>query len=809
MKYFSFLFFLICTSVLFYFLEFSISGIPPLGKLLSPHQGYLQNAEADRISISGELNLPGLKDEVTVQFDELLIPHIYAKNNFDLYFAQGYVTAYHRLWQMDLQSYKTAGRLSEIFGESFIQMDIRQRRKGLHKAAEASIREAKNYPEVNEILDAYTAGVNAFINDLDPGDYPLEYKLLDYKPEPWTKLKTGLLAKEMADLLASGEADLEYTNALKLWGKDTLDMIYPENFPEIDPVIPYGTPFDFEAIKPEKPQVEFPQEFTSPQLEKADPRNGSNNFAVNKALTGTESVYFSNEMDLPLNLPSTWYYVHLNDPSTNVMGVSLPGAPFVIVGFNDSIAWGITNAKRDVVDWYYIEFKDENRQEYRYDKNWMKTQKVIEEYYVKNGEVVYDTVIYTHYGPVTYDRNLAVNRDSPSLNLAMKWTAHQASQEYNTFYKLNKASNVSEIIDAFESFTTPASNVAFATTSGDIGIQVSGKFPLKWEEQGKFLMDGRDSRQEWAGMIPYDHYYRSINPERNYVSSANQHPGDSTYPYYDFDYHWEYYRNRRINDRLRSIPTIDEKDMMAIQNDNYSFIAYENLEFMLDSLDSLSFNDDELEFYTMLKDWDYFNEPDLEEPGMFKIWRDIFYELTWDEIIESEVSLTYPSTFNTLRLMRNIPEFSFFDKTNTSGVETAYDLLRESFTMAVDSVQSWKKMNNVEKMEWATLKNTTINHLLRIQEFSVDNIPIGGSGSSVNAASKYHGPSVRLVVELNPNEVNAWSVYPGGQSGNPGNPNYSEMIEKWAGKEYFKLKFSNTPMSANDVLSSTQMKPGK
>ncbi len=808
MKYVSFIFFLLVTCALFVALNYSFGGNPALGRLLSPHHGYLQNAESQEITIDETLSLNGLKENVTVQFDDLLIPHIYAKNDYDLYFTQGYITAYHRLFQMDLLSYKTSGRISEILGEGMIEFDRGQRRRGLVLGAKEMLETIESDPQMREVINGYTDGVNAYIEALSPAKYPLEYKLLDFSPEPWTPLKSCLVAREMADQLARDEADLEYTNALNLFGKQLLDSLYPELYSVKSPVVEEKDRTSFQPVDVQNPDIQFPVDFTQPSIIRQDPRNGSNNFVVGGSKSANGDVYFSNEMDLPLSLPSIWYMIHLNSPDCNVLGVSIPGAPFVIVGLNDSIAWGFSNAQRDVVDWYSITFKDEERNEYLYDGKWLKTQKEVEEIKVKGTSSYFDTIVYTHMGPVTYDRNLPLS-SRKNLNLAMRWTGHDASEEYRSFFQLNRASNYQEFRDALAYFSGPPQNMAFASASGDIGIQVTGKYPLKWQGQGKFLMDGSDRQQEWQQMTPYDHLVRSFNPERGFVSSANQHPTDSTYPYYVFHYHFERYRNRRINDRLLTMFNVDEEDMMGLQNDNFNYLAYENLPMMIQSLDSSQLDPVDMDYLADLGEWDYFNEPNLEEPTVFDLWKRFVLKLTWDEFDTISVPTVKPTTFRTFDILRNVPNFSFLDQLETTDKENAKDLIQKSFQMAIDSVENWKIDNENQDFEWYRFNNTSVNHLLRIPQFSVRGIEVGGGSYSVNQVGRSHGPSIRIVSRMNKEGNDVWAVYPGSQSGNPGNPTYGNMIGFWAQKKYYKISFDNQPLVPNLVKASTTLQPAR
>ncbi|MCP4459549.1 MAG: penicillin acylase family protein [Cytophagales bacterium] len=787
-------------------LNTKLGQIPPLGKFLSPFQGFWQNAENEKLDIPESLELEGLKGSVKVHFDDMLIPHIYAENEHDLYMVQGYITAYHRLWQMEFQQLATAGRISEILGESALNFDRTTRRSGMAFGATRSEElMKKEEPETYAHVVAYAEGVNAYIETVSYKDYPIEYKLLDYSPEEWTAYKTFLQLKQMANDLSRGERDLEHTNALKLWGPELFDLLYPERYPDLDPVIPAGTKWEFQPKVPNQPTGTYPLLATRGEISKPDPHYGSNSFVVNGSKTANGKTLLANEPDLGLNLPSIWYVAHLNSPEVNVMGSTLPGSPGVVLGFNDSIAWGFTNAKRDLVDWYAIEFKDASREEYKYDNKWLKTKKVIEEIKIKGGETYYDTIIYTHYGPIAYDQNFT--KDKEPVNLAMRWTAHDASKEIVALNRMNKAKNYDDYVEAFSYYTGPPQNMSFASTTGDIAIWINGKFPVKWEGQGKFLLDGSNMSHEWSEYMPREHLYHVKNPKQNFVSSANQHPGDSTYPYYDYDYNFEYYRNRRINDRLRTLNNIEVKDMIMLQNDNFNYIASESLPMMLASIDTSSLSENEQNFYDQLSEWGFFNEADLKEPSMYELWGDLLYSKIWDEFEDKELALYTPSIYNTIHLMVNKPEFEFFDYQATSVTETAEDLMRITFKETIDSLRNWKDENG--DYAWYRYKNTNIRHLLRIPAFSKSEVHIGGNNHIVNAASGRAGPSWRFVVELGDDKVQAWGIYPGSQTGNPGNPSYAEFIDRWANQKYEKLLFEKDTETSDRIIFTQTLTPSK
>ena len=298
----------------------------------------------------------------------------------------------------------------------------------------------KKYPALNEVIEAYAEGVNLYISELGYKDYPIEYKLLDYAPEPWSTLKTGLLLKLMANTLNFGERDLQNTNALKLFGREVFDILYPDRESSIDPIVDNPGQWDFEPILRDSIAdgsiVELIDRDLVPQ---PNPMAGSNNWAVGPSKSASGNAILSSDPHLGLTLPSLWFVAQLNSPDVNVLGATLPGAPTVIIGYNDSIAWGATNAQRDLVDWYKIQFKDDSKTEYMLNDEWVKSEMQIEEIKIKGEELYYDTVYYTHFGPVMFDDNF--HPDSEKKFYALRWIAHDPSVELLSFYKLNQAKN--------------------------------------------------------------------------------------------------------------------------------------------------------------------------------------------------------------------------------------------------------------------------------------------------------------------------------------------------------------------------------
>lgn len=784
MKTFRFILSLLVTVSLAYLLNRKISDIPPLGNFLSPFTGFWQNADNAQTPIKEELDIPGLNDKVQVTYDKNHFPHIFANNNHDLYFAQGYVTASDRLWQMEFQTMAAAGRVSEIIGKDALDYDRTARRKGMVFAANNTLKALSANKIMLETINAYTDGINAYINSLEPKDLPFEYKLLGYQPEQWSNLKVALLLKYMANDLCFQEKDLSNTNALKLFGRELFDQLYPDIDTPIDPIVDNPGGWTFEPLqKPTTDSAAVAEIITNPLVPEPNPLNGSNNWAVSGSKTASGNPILCSDPHLGLNLPSLWYVVQLSSPDVNVMGATLPGSPNVIIGFNDSIAWGVTNAQRDLVDWYKIVFKDDSHDAYKLNGDWVKSTKVLEEIKIRNEDTYYDTVVYTHFGPVMFDDSF--HPSSEKKYYALRWIAHDPSLEALTFYNLNRAKNHADYMHALDTYSAPAQNFAFASAHGDIAMRIQGKYPFKGFEEGKFLLDGTTTEHEWT-FIPNDQNIMYLNPERGFVSSANQYPSDTTYPYYITATNYEAYRNRRINNRLRAMDSITVADLEGLQNDTYNLKAAESLPYFISVVDTLDLNEDERTALALLKEWDYYNTIESKGAAYYEAWWDILYPLIWDEMYDSKVALARPTSYNTIRLLKEDPNMALFDNAKTVEKENSIDLILQSFKEMSTQMSEWRE-NHAASAGWTEYKQTYVKHLLRLKPFGRYDIPIGGNHNIVNATSENHGPSWRMVVDLDPNGVKAYGVYPGGQSGNPASTNYDDMIDVWASGNYLDL----------------------
>jgi penicillin amidase len=808
MKLFKFTVSLILVAGIFYALNTKIGDIPPLGKFLSPSQGFWQNEVTESNSPAESIAIDGFIAEVKVHYDETLIPHVFAQNDDDLYRAQGYITAKHRLWQMEFQTHASMGRVSEIVGAKGIEYDRGQRRKGMEFGAENAMAEMQKYPEQQKLLMAYRDGINSYIESLDASSLPIEYKLLDYTPEPWTIKKTALLLMYMTDMLAGGDADLENTNFIKLFGRETFDLLYPDFYEDQDPIIPQERDWsDFDVQPVEKPEGDFPSDFISKTMDKPNQFNGSNNWAIAPSKSASGKPILANDPHLQLNLPSIWYVMQLATPEKNTFGATLPGAMGIIIGFNNDIAWGVTNATRDVKDWYKIEFKDESRTTYKYDNEWRAASPRIETIKVRGEADMIDTVIYTHYGPVSYDHSFMGNNQK--VGYAMKWAGHLSNNNQQTFLELNKAKNYDDYAAALKYYTAPAQNFIFASREGDIALWVQGSFANKWPEQGKFLMDGADSKYEWQSFIPQEQNAHVKNPDRGFVSSANQHPTDQSYPYYVYDDGYEVYRNRVINNFFRSKEKFSIQDFKDLHNNNYNLKAAELIPTMLTEMERSALSANEMKMLDIIGQWDFNNDIDAEGATIWERWWGNLYRITWDELNIENIAIHRPDAYQTIWMLKNRPDHAFMDYQETTEIETAKDLFLMTFKEAVAGLTEWQEFSG-KSLAWEGYKATYVGHLLQaLPAFSRFNLPIGGNGSIVNATSQNHGPSWRMIVELG-DEPNALGVYPGGQSGNPGSKFYDNMVDTWAAGEYIKLLFmKNANQTSDRIIFSQNLTPSQ
>lgn len=767
-------------------------SIPPIGKFLSPQQGFWQNAEAVDGSRDEEIPVKELKGKVSVYLDDRLVPHVFAQHDEDAYFVQGYLHAKYRLFQMELQTFAAAGRISEHLGNDpqYINFDREQRRSGMVYAAENALKAFEADPVSKAICDAYTAGVNAYIDKLTESSIPVEYKLLDFRPEPWSNLKIALFLKQMSKTLAGYDNDLQNTLSKPELSFEDLMLLNKQVPDSLVPIIPKGTVFDAPGIIPVKPadadSIYFGKKdtVTVTEYSKPNPVNGSNNWAVSGKKTKSGAPIICNDPHLELTFPSVWYEMQITTPNVNVYGVTFPGSPNVIIGFNDSIAWGVTNAQRDVRDYYEIRFRDETKKEYFYNGKWEPTQLKIDTIRVRGSADIYDTLAFTVFGPVVYDRSFSKEL-SQNKAIALRWTAHDPSNEGLTFYKLNRAKNYDDYLEAIKNFTTPAQNFVFASKQGDIAIWQQGKFPARWYGQGMYLMPGTDTSYQWQGFIP-----QNENPhahlDSGFLQSANQRPVDSTYPYF-IPGNYITPRGVAISNFLREMEQVTVEDMKALQNNYYSALAADARNILLKYVRENDLNADAGKYLNLVRNWDLNTTPNSTATTVYQTWFDSVEAAVWrDEWTRDSLKMPWPAEQTLVEWINKDSSFRWVDDVSTEKKETINDLVTLALQKAALRL---KKEESDGTLEWSKHKNPTIYHLLKegVMSFARQ-VNVGGWSNVINATTSTHGPSWRMIVHLT-GSTEAWGVYPGGQSGNPGSKFYDSFVDSWANGKYFQLWF--------------------
>jgi penicillin amidase len=774
-------------------LDHPMGALPALGRLLDPVNGALAAAEPVKKNFSLDEKIEGLHAPVNVWMEGRLVPHVDAQNDHDLYFVQGYIHAYFRLWQMDMATRAAAGRVSEVAGDKTLAFDRGQRRKGMVFGAERSLVVMEKDPRTKLMLDAYREGVNAYIHSLNYRSLPLEYKLMGFYPEDWTNLRTALMAKNLADDLSSKTDDFALTLLRDQLGQTIFDQLFPERIPGSSPVIPKGTIYP----KPSLTKPGFPGDSVWARLSEKDQNAaasvsdkidqdvalGSNNWAVSGKRTNSGKAILCNDPHLALSLPSIWFEMQLTAPGINVYGASLPGAPGVVIGYNQNISWGFTNNYRDVRDFYEIQPADASNTHYIFGGKQLPYDVHVERIKVKGKPDFLDTVRYTLHGPMNYDPSYPDPSGSNKW-FASTWMAHRASNEMLAVYLLNRASDYPTFTQAIQQFECPAQNIAYADVNNNIALWGQGRYINKWPGQGRFVMEGRDSSTLWGNAIPMDENPHVLNPPQGFVASANQAVTDSTYPYW-YDGDFVEFRSWMIQRMLPSART--PEDMMRMQNSNLSglqllfapiALKYLNAEQQKRLTDELQIEEGSMKsFNGMLS-------PESRVASAFQLLFAFLYKGIWSDDISGEAA-HYPSYERTLQMLATEPTSPFYDDRRTKPVERLLDLMNQAVNQSIDSMRTLKAQGN---LDWFRVKNTTVRHLARIPAFSYDHLYVGGWSQALNACTPTHGPSWRMIVEMD--EVpKAYGVYPGGQSGNPGSPHYGDFLDAWQKGRYYPLQF--------------------
>lgn len=793
-------------------LGFDHGAVPAMGPLLNPFQGLWKHPASFWESPATRLDLSGLKAPVQIVVDKNQIKHLFAENDEDLYFAQGFVIASERLWQMEFIARVASGRLSEIMGPRTLEYDRYFTKLGLPAAAKESATMMMNDAVTSMPLRSYAAGVNAYIRSLNDQTKPLEYKILNLKPEEWTPEKAAHLLKYMAFDLTGYNRELALSRSRSRLSKDDFDSLFPLKPDGIEPIVPKGTKFNFEERTVTRPKDEFLPDLAAidkpaQDVPKPDPSNGSNNWAVTGKKSATGKPILSNDVHLGYNLPALWYELQLHSPTQNVYGATLPGSPGVIIGFNPKVAWAVTNASSDVMDWYQLRFRDDHRSEYLFEGSWRPVVSREMKITVRGAPDVPLLLRQTHLGPIVFEQDETPLNAAYPRGLAMRWAALDASNELRSFLLLNRAKSTSACREAIETFQTPAQNFLCADQSNDVGLWHMGRFPVRWPGQGRLLSDGSSVAYEWRSYLPRSEVPSIRNPARGFLSSANQAPVDELYPHYLGSRYPSPFRALRINEVLREKKLFSAEDLVSLQGDTLSTFAREALSLLLKAIHPETLSAREKEAVEELQAWDFRYDSKSGAAALFEEWIEDFETRLWRPHFPDRSTFEYPSLTCMIELMKDEPDSKWFNDPETPASEKFPDVALTSFRTAFANAE--KKFGTFAKgkWKWTDEQMTVFDHVSKIPGLGDRPFAAPGVAESVFANKGRQGPVWKMVVSLG-SKPRAWTVYPGGQSGDPVSRHYNDFLSDWAKNQLKEVVYLD---SADDVhpakLKTVTMKP--
>ena len=762
---------------------------PPLGPLLDPVHGILASARGAGFRDELAARIPGLTDSVTVLYDARGVPHIFARSEVDAYRALGFVVARDRLFQLELQTRAAAGTLTELAGSVALPLDREMRALGLPRAAERKLAALDTADVGYKAMVAYGEGVNAWIDALEPSALPIEYHLLGARPARWAPINGIHLLNRMGYTLSFSDEEIRRLGARDMVSPEAFDAIYPFDNPIQEPIQPAGRTAPRYALRrlpppgvPVSDPVSGGTAATSPVAPSASGPTpgeavGSNNWAVAPSRSASGRALLAGDPHLDLTLPSIWYEAHLVVPGVlDVYGVTIPGAPTIIIGFNRDVAWTFTNTQADVVD-YYAETVDDLAAPTRYmlDGQWTPLEIRVEQYLTAGGSVVsVDTMRYTHRGPM---------QRAPRGWVSMRWTLFEPSREMGNFIEATRARTVADWMEHMATYIAPAQNMLVADRSGAIAIRSTGVYPIRpGDGRGDVIRDGSKSASDWTGWWPVAGYPQAVNPPQGFLASANQQPIDpAVNPAYLGADWYAPWRALRINQLLRTDSVITPDAMRRYQTDPGSARADAFVPYFLAAARGAPASDTAARAAGLLAEWDRRYTTDNERAVLFEYAMRELGCSTWDELRVACVGrrgpVPQPNDVVLLELLQDSTN-AWWDVRGTALVERRDAVVRGSLSRAFARAVREHGDPAGGGWRWAGIQQARIPHLLGLPAFAAPAVPVLGGPSTLNPTGGQFGASWRMVVELG-DDVRGWAVYPGGQSGNPLSPRYLDRLDTW------------------------------
>lgn len=760
----------------------------------------------------GSLAIPTLKETVRVFWGPYAVPHIHAANELDLLTAQGYLHAQERLWQMDLNRRFFSGRVAETFGENRVpwkelsvqfrdkstaDLDYFIRLMGILRTSRAALR---ILPEtLMDRLEAYCRGVNRYI-ETRLRSLPVEFRLLRYEPEPWRPEDCLTISKGFALFLTTSFYTRLALSAISERLQDQpakLKSLFP-SYPESGPTI---ARFDA-GQSSEASQGLF--RFLSGSFAEwglTPDGQGSNNWVIAPHRSSTGKPILCNDPHLRMTLPSIWHLVHLKaEPSADdlegldVWGASIPGSPFVYLGQNRWIAWGVTAALCDDADLYLEKIDPKDPDLYLAGEHWQRMESEEERIKVRGGKEIRRMVRFTRHGPLLSD---LVPRWGGQYGLALRWTAHDPGEEMRALYGVNRARNWGEFLEGLSFQVAPTLNYVFADAQGNIGYTLAGRVPLRPGPASLLPVPGWSGEHDWKGHIPFSELPRLYNPPQGVIATANNKIVDGAYPYYLSDLFDPPYRIQRIEECLSAKEKFSLEDMGKIQMDGLSVQAREMIRDLRDDLEQIAHKDSSLKgAVERLIGWN----GDCSEQSVEAALSHVLHQRLMRNLLEAdlgpELYLAYVEILNQAlvpveQILRD-PHSPWFDSS------PRLSLVEKSLREACDELAE-KLGKEMDQWEWQRLHTLTLRHPLDRSKilapiFSIGPFPASGDAFTINMGFYRHsnpysqivGASLRMILDLGERERSLF-ILPSGQSGHFFSSHYNDQTPLWRAGDYIRL----------------------
>jgi penicillin amidase len=769
--------------------------------------------------LDGSFQVKGLSAAVKVTRDGHGVPAIEAASLEDLFLAQGYVTAQDRLWQMDITRRFAAGELSEILGEDTLKIDREQRILGLQAAARKGLQTASARDRA--YFEAYARGVNAFIGN-HGSSLPIEFRIMGYRPKPWQPEDSIVIANQMVKDLnyySFGDTLAREKILAKLGPELTADLYVNRSWHDRPPTVMredlndqenQGDSDDDDDGDDSGPDTSVTQQrSTASEIwaqHAPEAVNGSNDWVISGTHTVTGKPLLSNDMHLGHQMPNLWYEAHLKcgnqSGSLDVAGVTLPGMPYVIVGHNQRIAWGFTNVGPTVADAFVENFKGQGA--YQTPQGWQQPEHRAEVIHIKGKPDVTVDVKITRHGPIVSDLLPGEKRQ-----VALRWTLYDGLRM--PFFDVDTAQNWEEFRKAFSQLDAPGQNVVYADVDGNIGYQTTGRVPIRAAGDGSLPVSGADNGHEWTGYIPFDKLPSTYNPSSGVIATANGRIAPDGYPN-SISAEWEApWRTERIYHVLESGRKFAATDMLALENDVHSendLFAAERFVYAVDHASKPSARAKQAA--DLMRNWDgrmlgSSTAPTLAVRSAQELSRLLLEPRLGpapEDPKRQEESLswkTYHWEMRTVWLQnvllhqpkRWLPEkYPNYDELLTAAVEAAV-----SGPAAPKDLASW---------HWGSVNPVEIDHpvlgkIPLVRRLAAPGVrEQSGSGYTVKAVTRHHGPSERFTANLADLDQSTLNTVTG-QGGNFLSPYYMDQWKAWYEGSTFTLPFTSQAVAATGV----------